>query len=167
MIIYHGSLDIVFNPEIRIPTRTLDYGCGFYATTSHEQAGQWVRRKMQETNVRHGFINTYDLDLDAAARLRMLSFCAPTDEWLDFVMKNRTQRGFVHDYDIVYGPVANDKVYAAFALYEGGLLSREGLINELKTYKLVDQYLLHTEAALQVVRFLEAEDIIDGVFVQP
>ena len=81
-------------------------------------------------------------------------------------MKNRTQRGFVHDYDIVYGPVANDKVYAAFALYEGGLLSRQGLINELKTYRLVDQYLLHTEAALQVIRFIEAEDVTGSVFMQ-
>lgn len=166
MIIYHGSLDIVFKPEIRIPTRTLDYGSGFYATTSREQAEQWVRHKMQETNAPQGFVNTYDVDLDAAARLRMLSFSAPTEEWLDFVMKNRTQRGFVHDYDIVYGPVANDKVYAAFALYEGGLLSRQGLINELKTYRLVDQYLLHTEAALQVIRFIEAEDVTGSVFMQ-
>ncbi len=166
MIIYHGSLDIVPEPEIRLPNRTLDYGSGFYTTTSYEQARQWVHRKMQETNAKQGFINTYDLDLDAAARLRMLSFSVPTEDWLDFVMKNRTLRGFVHDYDIVYGPVANDKVYAAFALYEGGLLSRQGLISELKTYKLVDQYLLHTKAALQVIRFIEAEDTTGSVFVQ-
>mgnify|MGYP004616362165 CR=1 FL=1 len=34
MIIYHGGLDIVSKPEIRIPTRTLDYGSGFYITGS-------------------------------------------------------------------------------------------------------------------------------------
>ena len=30
MKIYHGSLEIVEKPEIRIPNRTLDYGYGFY-----------------------------------------------------------------------------------------------------------------------------------------
>ena len=74
-------------------------------------------------------------------------------------MRNRTEKGFVHDYDIVYGPVANDRVYAAFALYEGGLLNKQDLIKELKAYSLVDQYLFHTEAALQVLTFVEAKEV--------
>ena len=74
-------------------------------------------------------------------------------------MKNRTQKGFEHDYDIVYGPVANDRVYAAFALFEGGLLSKQALIAELKAYKLVDQYLFHTEQALRELRFIEAKEV--------
>lgn len=74
-------------------------------------------------------------------------------------MKNRTQKGYVHDYDLVYGPVANDKVYAAFALYEGGLIDKKTLISELKTYKLVDQYLFHTTEALQYIKFIEAKEV--------
>lgn len=45
MLIYHGSTDIVSVPEIREANRTLDYGCGFYTTTSFEQARQWVLRR--------------------------------------------------------------------------------------------------------------------------
>ena len=44
MIIYHGSLEKVENPEIRLPNRTLDYGFGFYTTTSYKQAESWVKR---------------------------------------------------------------------------------------------------------------------------
>lgn len=47
MILYHGSLDIVKNPEIREPNRTLDYGKGFYLTSSYEQAEKWVRNKLK------------------------------------------------------------------------------------------------------------------------
>lgn len=36
MILYHGSLDIVDNPEIKVPNRTLDYGAGFYLTSSYD-----------------------------------------------------------------------------------------------------------------------------------
>lgn len=32
--IYHGSIEEVRNPEIRQPNRSLDYGFGFYTTTS-------------------------------------------------------------------------------------------------------------------------------------
>ena len=91
--------------------------------------------------------------------LNTLFFNNPTEEWVDFVMKNRTQKDFQHNYDVVYGPVANDRVYAAFALYEGGLIDILTLISDLKTYKLVDQYLFHTEQSLKALKFIEAEEI--------
>lgn len=159
MKIYHGSIEKVEKPELRKSNRTLDYGSGFYTTTSFQQAEDWVRRRMNENEVNHGYVNVFELDKKALQTLNSLVFHAPTEEWVDFVMKNRTQKGFVHSYDIVYGPVANDRVYAAFALYEGGLIGKQQLIAELKTYKLVDQYLFHTEAALQTLTFIEAKEV--------
>lgn len=159
MKIYHGSINIVKDPEIRISNRTLDYGNGFYTTTSCEQALSWVKRKMKETNDKKGFVNVYEIDLESIKELKLLIFEEPTNEWVDFVMKNRTQKDFFHNYDIVYGPVANDKVYASFALYEGGLINKETLISELKTYNLVDQYLFHTEKSLNYIKFLKAEEV--------
>ncbi len=159
MKLYHGSLERVDKPELRKPNRTLDYGSGFYTTTSFSQAEDWVHRRMKEQEMNHGYVNIFEFDEKALSELNCLLFNAPTDEWVDFVMKNRTQKGFTHDYDIVYGPVANDRVYAAFALYEGGLLSKQNLIAELKTYRLVDQYLFHTEAALQTLLFTEAKEV--------
>ena len=64
MKVYHGSLEIVETPEIREPNRTLDYGSGFYTTTSSEQAEEWVRRKMKSNRVAKGFVNEYELDID-------------------------------------------------------------------------------------------------------
>lgn len=158
MKLFHGSIEIVSSPEIRIPSRTLDYGNGFYTTTSHQQAEDWVRRRMSERKASCGYINVYEFDRDIALKdLNCLVFETPTTEWVDFVMNNRTQRNYTHNYDIVYGPVANDRVYAAFALFEGGFLDKENLIAELKTYKLVDQYLFHTEKALQALKYIDAE----------
>ena len=56
--------------------------------------------------------------------------------------------------------VTNDKVYAAFALYEGGIIDKQNLISELKAYKLVDQYLFHTDKALKAVKFIEAKEVV-------
>ena len=159
MKIYHGSIEIVEKPEIRVSNRTLDYGHGFYTTSSYEQAEAWVKRRMDEKKTSQGYVCVYELDEVAMQEMNTLLFDTPTEEWVDFVMKNRTQKGYVHEYDIVYGPVANDRVYASFALYEGGLINKQTLISELKTYKLVDQYLFHTEKALQALTFVEAKEI--------
>lgn len=159
MKIYHGGLEIVNVPEIRKPNRTLDYGSGFYTTTSFDQAKDWVIRRIKENKVKTGYVNIYELDQNQTENLNCLIFDKPTDEWVDFVMKNRTQKDFNHNYDIVYGPVANDRVYAAFALFEGGVLNKQELIAELKTYKLVDQYLFHTVDSLKAISFVDYKEI--------
>ena len=155
--VYHGSIDEVVNPEIRQPNRSLDYGAGFYTTTSYEQAKRWVERRMKDKGVAIGYVNIYELDEKLVKNMKSLFFEKPTEEWVSFVMRNRTERNFVHDYDVVYGPVADDSVYTQFALYEGGIISLPTLIHELKTYKLVDQYLFHTEKALLAIKFIESE----------
>ena len=38
MILYHGSTVIVDKPEIRLGSSFLDFGTGFYTTSSYEQA---------------------------------------------------------------------------------------------------------------------------------
>ena len=157
--IYHGSIEIVENPEIRQPNRSLDYGSGFYTTTSFAQAQKLVKRRMKEKGVPKGYVNVYEFDDKVLDSMKVLLFKKPNEEWVNFVMKNRTERGFTHDYDIVYGPVADDSVYTQFTLYEGGIISMQTLIQELKTYKLVDQYLFHTEKALTAIKFIKSIEV--------
>ena len=157
MRIYHGSLDVVSTPEIRKPNRTLDYGEGFYTTTDYNQAKEWVKR--HNKNAKIGYVNVYEIDIDEVKKRNTIWFDSPSDEWIDFVDNNRNTPGFTHDYDYVYGPVANDRVYACFALYESGVFNKEDLLRELKVYDLVDQLLFHTEESLKLLTFIDAETI--------
>ena len=103
-VLYHGSSEIIVSPEIREPNRTLDFGKGFYLTTSREQAERLVRNRMT-TVWPKGFVNSYSFDMDLLKEsLKIKSFGDANDEWVDFVMKNRMMQGFEHDYDIVIGP---------------------------------------------------------------
>lgn len=160
MKVYHGSLEVVEHPMILPPNRTLDYGKGFYATTSEKQAKEWVERRMTESHSSYGYLNIYDFEDQKLSEFKSLVFKEPTEEWAKFVLANRTNKNFTHDFDIVCGPVANDRVYLQFGLYEAGAISIETLIRELKTYKLVDQYLFHTEKALAALNFIKATKII-------
>lgn len=157
MEVYHGSLEIVTNPEIRRPNRTLDYGAGFYTTTDYRQARDWVIRHNKKAQT--GYVNVYEIDMKAVRKANTLWFDKPTDAWIDFVDSNRNTQGFIHNYDFVYGPVANDRVYAAFALYESRLLNKQELLTMLKVYDLVDQLLCHTPEALKLLKFKESHKI--------
>lgn len=157
MEVYHGSLEIVANPAIRLPNRTLDYGAGFYTTTDYNQVRDWVSRHNKKAQM--GYVNVYEIDIDAVRKANTLWFDEPTDEWIDFVDGNRNTPGFSHNYDFVYGPVANDRVYAAFALYESKLLNKQELLTMLKVYDLVDQLLFHTPEALKLLNFKESHQI--------
>lgn len=157
--LYHGGAEIITTPEIRKPGRTLDFGSGFYLTSSRKQAEDWVRRHL-ETAGATGYVNIYGFnENECAASLNIKTFSAASEEWLDFVMSNRRIEGFTHNYDIVIGPVANVRVYTAFSLYEGGVIDKEVLIRELKTYRLVDQYLFHTDRALRHLQFQSANPV--------
>lgn len=155
--LYHGSLEIVEFPKILKPNRTLDYGKGFYTTTDFNQAKDWViRHKNDKSKPSYGYVNVYSIDIDKIKNANTLWFDEPSEKWVNFVYANRNDMSFEHNYDYVYGPVANDKVYAAFTLFESGLLNKQELIRELKTYILVDQLLFHTANALKELTFVES-----------
>ena len=108
-----------------------------------------------------GCLSIYDVPDDFLHNdfLQVRTFKAADEEWVDFVLKNRRQPDFCHDYDIVAGPVANDQVYASFALYENDLISKTELLERLKARRLVDQILFHTEKSLLILNFTGSEVI--------
>ena len=162
MEIYYGNLEIISTPEVRISNRTLDYGNGFYTTTSYDQAEKWVlRHKKDKEKPNKGYVNVYEIDIELVKEDKnTLWFDKATEEWVDFVYSNRNDKQFIHNYNFVYGPVANDKVYAAFSLFESGFIDKQTLIKELRTYTLVDQLLFHTPESLSKLVFKEAKEIL-------
>jgi len=81
MKIYHGSLETVEHPKILQPNRKLDYGEGFYTTTSEKQAEEWVERRMLEKKATHGYVNIYEFDAEKLEEFKSIIFTEPTEEW--------------------------------------------------------------------------------------
>ena len=60
-----------------------------------------------------------------------------------------------HNYDIVYGPIADDGVNFQLRRYLGGVISLQRLVEELKYAKgITFQYFFGTERALQKLKAL-------------
>ena len=47
MLLYHGSNTEVSNPQILESNRHLDFGKGFYLTSSYEQAKRWAKETIK------------------------------------------------------------------------------------------------------------------------
>ena len=79
MILYHGSLEIVEHPLIREANRPLDFGTGFYTTTSLQQARRWVKLRMEQNNASVGYINIYEYTPKKGLRTRR--FRSANEAW--------------------------------------------------------------------------------------
>lgn len=158
MKVYHGSLVVVENPEIRVGDRYLDFGYGFYTTMNEEQAVKWTAKQKNRKGTDIGYVSAYDFDLEKAeAELKILRFDKADKEWLDFVFANR--KGQSREiYDIVIGPVADDGVYEVVRLYEIGVYDLEEALKRLKVEELYNQVLFHTEKSLAFLKFIGMEE---------
>lgn len=162
MKLYHGGISVVKAPQILSPDRIGDFGIGFYTTSSLEQARRFVRSKAIRDQKARGFVSVYEVQDDFLGNslLKCRTFQKADEAWVDFVLANRKDMNYQHDFDIIAGPVADDQVYASFALYENDLISKKELLKRLKTQRLVDQILFHTEKSLLVLSFCESVEIL-------
>ena len=62
MQIFHGSDIEVKEPQILKTNRFLDFGIGFYTTTSYEQAENWAKRVSVRNDSKKCFICMYEFD---------------------------------------------------------------------------------------------------------
>ena len=155
MLVYHGSNVEVRKPSLLKSRKKTDFGRGFYTTTQKEQAEHWTSIKIDRAKTGRRIVSVFEVDdaLLTNPELKIREFHGPDEAWLNFVVDSR--KGVEHDYDIVFGPVANDKVFTVVNLYESGVLDASAAIAELKAYKTYNQLSFHTPRVLQALKFVK------------
>ena len=152
--LYHGSDILVEQPQIIQPVRALDFGTGFYTTSNIEQAKSFARRVQERNGTHETFISIYSLKIDLIKKMNCLYFNKPDKRWLDFVSANRNGIYNGENYDIIYGPVANDTIFKTFIAYQNGVLSEKETIKRLKINRLYNQMVFKNEKALNCIEFI-------------
>ncbi len=98
----------------------------------------------------------FDETIMSSDEMKIIVFDSYSEEWLDFILLNRTSRSTAHDYDIVYGPIANDKVGAQIFKYYEHNIDKEELLERLKFMKgMTFQYFFGTEKAVSHLKRIE------------
>ncbi|MDR2968359.1 MAG: DUF3990 domain-containing protein [Tannerellaceae bacterium] len=137
MKVYHGSYTAIENIDFSFCLKNRDFGCGFYVTQLYEQAETWasrkgLRKKMQPVVTEFEFAEHYFND----QFLKVLRFTDYSEEWLDFIVLNRKNNSEkqAHDYDMIEGPVADDKIATRVDEYLDGIISKEQFLTDLVRY---------------------------------
>jgi len=152
IILYHGSNCDFDKVDISKSKDKRDFGKGFYTTTLREQAEDWAVALFDRYKGDGIFV--YELELVLTEELLVKRFDGLSEEWLLMVQKNRTLGGIQHNFDIVQGPVANDKTARTIALYIAGIIDANEAIKRLRSNRINDQVSLHTSAALSRLKII-------------
>jgi len=146
LILYHGSDHNFDAIDLSKSKDKRDFGRGFYTTTLREQAEDWAEALFDRYKGDGIFV--YELELELSKDLSIKKFDGLSEEWLIMVQKNRTLGGIQHDFDIVQGPVANDKTVRTIALYIAEIINTNEAIERLQFSKNNNQVSFHTPAAI-------------------
>ncbi len=150
--LYHGSTVKIDHIDLQKSRPNKDFGRGFYLSADRQQAWRMGEFKAL-TEGGEPVMNEYNFDenLLSSDELSVLTFDGYTREWADFIFLNRNNKTNkpAHNYDIVYGPIANDRVGVQIGKYEAGDITLDQFLQNLRYMKGVTfQYYFGTERAI-------------------
>jgi hypothetical protein len=156
MILYHGTNCDITGIDLAKCSPNKDFGLGFYLTDISKQAEYMATRRVRQSGNGKPIVIAYEFDehLLRNKTLRVRQFEKPSEAWAKFVLDNRRNEDFSHDYDIVVGPIADDGVALQLRRYTENLISMRTLIKELTYRKLNRQYCFCTEFAISHLKRL-------------
>lgn len=157
MLLFHGSNVEVKEPKIIVSNRTLDFGAGFYTTSSEVQAMKWAKQQAIRRGGGVPTVSVFELDEDKLGELSILRFDTADADWLNYVTANRKGTYTGKKYDMVIGPVANDNTMPVINDYMAGNINEEIALLLLKPQKLSDQYAFLTWKGLSALRYVEGK----------
>lgn len=152
MRLYHGSNMAIGDIDLACSKPNKDFGRAFYLSASQEQAEEMASFKADFLGGTP-IVMEYEFDenvlLDGTVSFKQFDdYC---EEWAQFVYDHRTEPyGLTfHKFDIVYGPIANDRVGAQIANYRNGDITFQEFLRRLHYMKgITFQYAFCTPLAI-------------------
>jgi hypothetical protein len=154
MKLYHGSNILIDKIDLSKSKPNKDFGRGFYLSDNEEQALEMAKFKTL-TLGGEPLISVFEFDENIISNntLKVKVFQDYSEEWADFVFANREGLDNVEEYDIVYGPIANDTVGLQIRKLKSGNIDKVEFLNRLKYMKgITFQYYFGTENAIKTLK---------------
>lgn len=157
MKLYHGSNISIDSIDLTKGKKGKDFGAGFYLSDDKEQAFEMAKTTVFRTGKGEPIITEFWFDdtlLKGNTSLSIKVFEGYTEEWAEFILKNRSNKSDVriHNYDIVIGPIADDAVGVQIRRYIQGYISVSQLAKELTYIHPTIQYFFGTDEAIKSLK---------------
>ena len=157
MILYHGTNKAFDTIDLTKSKPNKDFGQGFYLSREYSQAMEMAKTKCEQLKTGFPTVLTYEVDEEQMNQLKVLCFDAYTFEWAKFIIMNRQNDTSkpMHDYDIVFGPIANDRVGVQLWKFENHMIDMETFTQNLHRMEgITFQYFFGTKRAIQLLKKL-------------
>jgi len=168
MRVYHGSYVKVDKIDLSKCKPNKDFGKGFYVTKFRNHAENWAKI-MGEKYGTDGFVSEFEFSENDFTKsiCNIKHFDTYNEEWLDFVVESRdkNRKTSIHNYDIIIGPVANDKVQNTLRLYLKGKISKEKFLKMLTHHEETHQICFCTLNSLQTIDRVDDTPTYDVVMI--
>lgn len=154
MTLYHGTNTFFDTIDLNKSKPNKDFGKGFYFSAEYDQAMAMAKIKVEQLGSGTPTVLAYDVDETLMDTLKVLRFSEYSEEWAKFILLNRKNSTDlpIHNYDIVFGPIADDRVGVQLWKYETRSIDLPTLVQNLKHMKgITFQYFFGTEQALKLL----------------
>ena len=168
--IYHGSKDIIKQPEFGKGKSYNDYGLGFYCTENLDLALEWA----VDLN-RNGYANKYEIDDTKLSVLNLNDDKYVILHWLAVLLENRhfdaqsplaaEAKEYILNnfsveylnYDVIIGYRADDSYFSFAQDFLNGTISYRQLSNAMKLGNLGQQFVLKSKKAFEMIEFIDCQ----------
>ncbi|MBR0092854.1 MAG: DUF3990 domain-containing protein [Lachnospiraceae bacterium] len=170
LTLYHGSRDMITQPQFGLGREHNDFGRGFYCTESPDLAKEWAC-----TPAHNGFANKYLLDTSGLMILNLNTPEFTILHWMALLVNHRVFRIRnpiagrakkylttnylinVSAYDAIIGYRADDSYYDFADAFLNNAITVEQLALAMRLGKLGEQFVLKSLTAFDRIRFDSAE----------
>lgn len=157
MILYHGSNVDITEIDLSKSKPYKDFGRGFYLSADKQQAMRLAEQRASLMLDGKPIVSSFLFDDNCMkdGSLKVMSFDDYSTQWAEFVLMNRDVNvpQPCHDFDIVFGPIADDGVTFQLRRYKAGAISLQELVEELKfSHGITYQYFFGTKLAISKLK---------------
>ena len=162
--LYHGTNQSFDAIDLQKGLPNKDFGRGFYLSDSFDCAVKTARQRVDRLGG-VAKVLAFAFDDEKSAQLNIKRFAVPCREWALFVRANRRDYVDADDhnrdnrYDLVIGPIANDKLSLQFRLFDKGIISLDDFVDGLKFKQVYTQYSFHTDRSVELLHLVEVKDV--------
>lgn len=175
--VYHGTVSVYEDSikeqiDISKGYPYVDFGQGFYTTSSLEQAKQIARARTNLYNMKgkpcplaYPIVSQYRFNKMSLASKKKILFDSANEKWIEFVFNNRVGIDFSvtsyyninKKYHIVYGCVADSDITGLVRNIRNGSITYGDFIDKIKPLKLgkYDQLSFHSDESLKALTFVD------------
>lgn len=152
MKLFHGSNIEIDAIDLLKGRKGKDFGQGYYLSPDPEQALQMAATVVDREECGNPIVTVFEIEdsIFTSDILNIKMFPHYSIEWSRFVRANRKNKtsNSIHNYDIVYGPIADDAIAKQMHRLDLEYIDEERFMKEIQYKQETFQYYFGTEKAI-------------------